>query len=88
MTFERKRYGQNFSIAYTTASKSFSVGGVVLFSLIKCFASIVDDIKLLASLFYHNCPNGMVTSITYNRKTYAPIRHLDDEGGDQGSFVL
>jgi len=55
-------------------------GGVVLLSLIKCLASIINDIRLLVSSLPQNYRSHMVTSITHNLKGKAPVGRLDDGG--------
>ena len=61
-------------------------GGVVSLGLINCLASIRDDIRLLVSSLPQNHLERMITSIRHNLERKAPIRRLNDRGGDEGRF--
>ena len=63
-------------------------GGAVMLSLINCFYSIIDDVRLLGCLLSQNCPNSMVTIITHKVERKGLIKQLDDGGGVESLFYL
>ena len=85
-TLEHKRYGQNFSIVYTIARKSFSVAVYFCRALLIVSLALIDDIRLPISLLPQNHPNRMITNITHNFEKKDPIGRINDKGRIEGLF--
>jgi len=61
-------------------------GCVILLVLIKCLASVIDNIGLLVTSLTKNRPNCIITSITHNFEWKTLIGRLNNRSGNESSF--